>query len=247
MSLDKMILIPCGTAYVGSDTVSESPKVLVDIPAFRISKHQVTNSQFRAFIESGGYDKADFWSKDGFAWLKESKQMQPAFWDESRYTGDNQPVTGISFYEAEAYAKWANGRLPTEVEWEKAARGTQGITYPWGQDEPTLAIANFSPDYVPIEIASVDVDKFPKNVSPFGCYQMAGNLYEWCSDYFHTDTPQKRNMDFYREERVSRRRVLKGGAWTTDASRLRAAARWSYTPDLRDNIIGFRIAQDVRS
>ncbi|WP_299142902.1 SUMF1/EgtB/PvdO family nonheme iron enzyme [uncultured Vibrio sp.] len=133
-----------------------------------------------------------------------------------------------------------------EVEWEKAARGTQGITYPWGQDKPTLAIANFSPGYVPIEIASVDVDKFPKNVSPFGCYQMAGNLYEWCSDYFHTDTPQKRDMDFYREERRSRRRVLKGGAWTTDASRLRAAARWSYTPDLRDNIIGFRIAQDVR-
>ncbi|WP_299142905.1 SUMF1/EgtB/PvdO family nonheme iron enzyme [uncultured Vibrio sp.] len=114
MSLDEMILIPCGPAYVGSETVSESPKVLVDIPAFRISKYQVTNSQFRAFMESEGYDKADFWSKDGIAWLKESKQVQPAFWDENRYVGDNQPVTGISFYEAEAYAQWANGRLPTE-------------------------------------------------------------------------------------------------------------------------------------
>ncbi|MEE3663752.1 SUMF1/EgtB/PvdO family nonheme iron enzyme [Brenneria sp. g21c3] len=247
MNLNKMILIPSGIAYVGSETVSESPMVEVNIDTFRISKYQVTNYQFREFIINGGYDKPDNWSEEGYAWLKHTNNVQPAFWNENRYSGNNQPVTGVSFYEAEAYAKWLKCRLPTEVEWEKAARGTQGLTYPWGKEEPTLAIANFAPDYVPVEIASVDVDQFPENISPFGCIQMAGNLYEWCSDYFHTDTPQQRFIDFYQETRVSRRRVLKGGAWTTDASRLRAAARWSYTPDLRDNIIGFRIVQDVRN
>ncbi|MGF1727782.1 formylglycine-generating enzyme family protein [Photobacterium nomapromontoriensis] len=246
MSFNDILTISAGNAIIGSDTPSESPQIEIYIPEFSLSKYQVTNQQYSEFIDSCGYENSNFWSEEGFEWLQQNKITCPAFWHMERYTQPTQPVTGVSYYEAEAYARWKKGRLPTEVEWEKAARGAEGFIYPWGDKEPDLTIANFSPDFVPVEIASVAVNKYPHNTSPFGCQQMAGNLYEWCSDYFHTDTPECRNDQFYKEIRESRRRVLKGGAWTVDASRLRAAARWSYTPNLRDNIIGFRVAYDKR-
>lgn len=237
----KKISIPKGNAIIGSNRVSEGPAISIFVDDFFISKYQISNSNFNLFIKDSGYLKSEYWSNKGWSWRNEMNISEPAFWNNEMYNQPNQPVTGVSFYEAEAYANWLGGRLPTEVEWEKAARGVEGQDYPWGNEPPTLDIANFSPDYVPVEIAAVDIDKYENNVSPFGCQQMSGNLYEWCSDNFHTNTPQVRTEDFVMENRVSRRKVLKGGAWTTDISRLRASSRWSYTPDLRDNIVGFRV------
>ena len=244
MILNKVI-VPSGSALIGSSTPSESPQISIEVPAFEITINQITNHEFNLFMQTDGYSKSQYWSKEGWAWINEQKIVKPAFWDNTRYNQPNQPVTGVSFYESEAFSRWVGGRLPTETEWEKAARGIQGNKYPWGDDTPTLEIANYSPDFVPVEISAVNVDQYPNNKSSFGCQQMAGNLFEWCVDFFHTDTPTQRHKSFIVENRPSRRRVLKGGAWTTDISRLCCAARWSYTPNLRDNIIGLRVAFDI--
>jgi iron(II)-dependent oxidoreductase len=239
------VFIQGGTAMLGSEASDESPVCTVSISPFLLGKHTVTNEEFRTFIEAGGYRRAQFWSPEGYSFIVENKIEEPAFFADARFNAPRQPVSGVSFFEAEAFARFVGGRLPTEAEWEFAGRGENGLTYPWGDVSPTLRVANYAPDFVPVRRAPSPVDRFPKNCSPFGCLQMSGNVFEWCVDYFHPDTPARRAGENFIEDRPSNRRVLKGGAWTTDADRIRLAARWSYTPDLRDNILGFRVAFDV--
>lgn len=236
------VYVAPGAFTIGSDRPDESPAAEVGLGGFWIGRYPVTNEQFAWFVESGGYSDESVWSPQGFAWAQETGVTEPAFWRDERFNTTGQPVTGVSFYEAEAFARWFGGRLPTEAEWEAAGRGTDARTYPWGEAAPSLRIANFAPDFVPRRRAPSPVRKLPKNVSPFGCRQMAGNVFEWCIDFYHFDTPSRRGGPGYVEARPSGRRVLKGGAWTTGEDRIRLAARWSYTPDLRDNILGFRLA-----
>jgi gamma-glutamyl hercynylcysteine S-oxide synthase len=237
------VLVPAGTAWVGSDRPLEGPPVRVDVPAFRITRLAVTNAQFSRFLVEGGYRRPEFWDHEGLAWKALQDADRPAWWHDQRFNQPSQPVTGVSFFEAQAFARFVRGRLPTEVEWEKAARGCDGRTHPWGEDEPDLSRACFAPGFVPIEATTRSADDLPRGDSPWGCRQMAGNVFEWCVDRFHPDTPDHRG-DMQVDVRPSPRRVLKGGAWHTGASRLRAAARWSFTPDLRDNVVGFRVAFD---
>lgn len=237
--------VTAGAYTVGSDRPDESPVAEISLNDFWIGRYSVTNEQFNWFIESGGYLDEKSWTPEGFAWARQAGVAEPAFWRDSRFNGPEQPVTGVSFHESEAFARWIGGRLPTEAEWEAAGRGADARTYPWGEEAPTLRIANFAPGFVPRRRAPSVVRKHRENVSPFGCRQMAGNVFEWCSDFYHFDTPSRRSGTGYVETRPSGRRVLKGGAWTTGDDRIRLAARWSYTPDLRDNILGFRVAFDA--
>jgi formylglycine-generating enzyme required for sulfatase activity len=237
------VVVGEGVAWIGADRPSEGPAVQVDVPAFRIARLAVTNAQYSHFIVAGGYRNPVFWSKEGLTWKRSREVDRPAYWDDGRFNHPMQPVTGVSFFEAEAFARFVHGRLPTEIEWEKAARGCDGRTYPWGEDEPDLSCAYFAPGFVPIESTTRAADDLPRSDSPWGCRQMAGNLFEWCVDPFHEDAPARRRSS-RAEQRPSSRRVLKGGAWHTGASRLRASARWSFTPDLRDNVVGFRVVFD---
>lgn len=238
----RVAAVPAGPAWLGSDQPGEGPRQILDVPAFAIDRFAVTNAQFAVFMEDGGYLRKELWTAMGFEWVNAQHIRCPAFWTDDRFNSPRQPVTGVSFFEATAYAAWAHGRLPAEVEWEKAARGMDGRAFPWGDAAPTLERANFAPGFVPINRAPLPVDDFPDGDSPYGCRQMAGNVFAWCLDPFHFDTPARRQAGALLERRPSPRRVLKGGAWTTGAARLRSAARWSYTPDLRDNILGFRVA-----
>lgn len=238
------VFIPAGPAWIGADYPGEGPAIFAQIPAFFIDRFTVSNRQFAAFIEDGGYRHAPWWDAEGYAWVQRNSIDAPAFWHDPLFNSPDQPVTGISYYEASAYVAWAGVRLPTEAEWEKAARGCDGRLYPWGDRDIDLTLANYAPDFVPVNVAPVPVHNFPDNQSPYGCQQMAGNVFEWCSDYFHADTPLRR-AEYLIEQRVSPRRVLKGGAWHTGASRLRASARWSFGPDFRDNVVGLRIAHSV--
>lgn len=235
------VYVPPGVARIGSESPDEGPPCRIELGGYWIGRHAVTNEQFGRFIQDGGYETPALWEPEAFQWARDHGIAAPAFWRDERFNAPRQPVTGVSFHEASAFAAWCGGRLPTEAEWEMAARGTDGRTYPWGEDDPDLRLANFAPDFVPRRRAPSLVTKFRRNVSPYGCRQMAGNVFEWCVDYYHFDTPRRRGGAGFVETRPSGRRVLKGGAWTTDADRIRPSARWSYTPDLRDNILGFRV------
>lgn len=239
------VSIPGGPAWVGGNFPGEGPPHQVSIPSFLMQRYAISNRAFWPFIDDGGYRRREFWSSEGSAWLQTTRVERPAFWDDEMFNTPEQPVTGISFYEAEAYANWRGERLPTECEWEKAARGLDCTLYPWGNRAPSLQLANFAPDFLPINRAPVRVDAFPEGDSPTGCRQMAGNVYEWCLDFFHIDTPAGRSSGLLIESPYSARRVLKGGAWTTGESRLRVSARWSAPPHLRDNILGMRLVREV--
>jgi formylglycine-generating enzyme required for sulfatase activity len=238
--------VPGGLAWIGGDCPGEGPPKLLDVPDFLIGRYAVSNGEFERFIDDGGYRRPEFWSAEGLLLLNSLKVAEPAFWRDPLFNQPEQPVTGVSFHEAQAYAHWAGARLPTEVEWEKAARGNQGASYPWGEEEPDASRANFAPDFVPVNIAPVNVRDCAGGDSPYGCRQMAGNVNEWCSDFFHSDAPARRSTEMLVELRPSHRRVLKGGSWGSGASRLRASARWSSPEGLRDNVLGFRLAVGAR-
>jgi iron(II)-dependent oxidoreductase len=236
------IEIPGGSTWLGGDHPGEGPAVELDVPGFAMERCMVSNREYALFLADGGYRREELWPPEGLAWLAAQKIDRPSYWENERFNAPEQPVTGVSFYEAAAYAAWAGGRLPAEAEWERAARGGDGRTYPWGEAEPDPELAHFAPGFVVERFSTLPVDELPKGDSPWGCRQMAGNLFEWCVDFFHLDTPGRRGPDALVERRPSGRRILKGGGWTTGESRLRASARWSYLPGFRDNVHGFRVA-----
>jgi formylglycine-generating enzyme len=232
----QMKLIPAGTFQMGSDVgdADERPVHTVYVDAFYIDVHEVTNAQYRQFIEATDHRKPKYWAK-------------------SNLNGDNQPVVGVSWYDAMAYAKWAGKRLPTEAEWEKAARGgLEGKRYPWGDSlESSQASHMYKNLGKPMPVGS-----YPAN--GYGLYDMAGNVWEWCLDEYQ--------MDFYRRNPtenplagsalneilenfhdVKTARVLRGGSWHTAPFGMRVANREPRAPasisDPTDNN-GFRCVSE---
>lgn len=230
------VFVPHGPAIIGSCDVGSRKVTTVEVSAFWIRRCVVTNLEYTRFIESGGYSNSSLWCPAAFQWIQAEGISTPAYWNDSRFNHPGQPVTGVSFFEAEAYARFAGGRLPREIEWEKAARGTDGRTFPWGEAEASLTLANFAPDFVPTARAPITADALPGGESPYGCRQMAGNVFEWCVDYFESEIPPSRNHGLF-----TRCRVVKGGAWTVGESLIRPASRWGFLPKLRDNILGIRV------
>jgi len=193
--------------------------------AFRLSRYPVTNSQYRAFIDAGGYRERNVWSDAGWAWLQAEGVAEPRLWQDRRFNGPNQPVVGVSFWEAEACCRWAGGRLPTEQAWEAAARGPEGFAYPWGKKWED-GICN---TYESGLLNTSAVGLFPSaRQARFGLDDMAGNVWEWCGSYW--DSAKEKS-----------RRVARGGSWLNYQDRARAASRSHYHPDDRDNSVGFRV------
>lgn len=224
----RMILIPAGEFIVGSTLREgyndERPPVTVDLDAYYIDRCEVTNAQFRLFMEASGH-------------------RAPVYWDDENYNHPEQPVVGVTWHDAAAYAKWAGKRLPTEAEWEKAARGTDGRMYPWGNEWDSLKCnSNICADGNQF---TAPVASFRGGASPYGVMDMAGNVWEWCADWYgsnYSRSPRKnpRGADFSGE------RVLRGGSWcTTDHSYLRCANRNWFSPDFGFGDAGFRCARDV--
>jgi iron(II)-dependent oxidoreductase len=236
-----LVHVPPGQVMLGDENPGEGPPKALNVRGFYISRYAVTNDEYREFMQDRGYSRPELWDPEGFIWLQSQRILEPAFWHDDLFNQPDQPVTGVSFYEAQAYARWKNARLPNEVEWEKAARGGDGRLYPWGDEEPDASRANFAPGYVPVNRAPIPVQEREQGDSPYGCRQMAGNVYEWCQDFFQADTPTQRSETNLTETRPSHRRVMKGGSWGSGASRLRSSARWSSPAELRDNIVGCRL------
>lgn len=192
-----------------------------------IDLYPVTNEKYRAFIEAGGYDCQRNWSEDGWVWKTKNNIAAPEYWDDADWNKADHPVVGVSYYEAEAYSKWVGKRLPTEREWEKAARGDKdGRRYPWGEhfDQYRCNSNRSSSGH------TTPVTQYPNGKSQYGCYDMVGNVWEWCSDWYDESQSQ---------------RVLRGGSWFYGPDRLRVSNRYIRNPAHRTSDIGFRLAQDI--
>ena len=223
-----MVRIPAGEFTMGSDKGDEDEKPVRRIAtgAFALDRFPLTNGQFRHFVDAGGYEERRYWPDQGWQWKEENNIAQPIAWDYPQYMRPSSPVVALSFYEAQAYANWAGKRLPTEQEWERAARGDEDAReYPWGDTyEARRANADGEID------GPTPVGSFPDGVSPHGCYDMAGNVWEWTAS-------------LYREG--SSERVLRGGAWLDRRDRARCSVRRWLGPHDGSVNIGVRLSRTL--
>jgi iron(II)-dependent oxidoreductase len=229
----------------------------VRVSPFEISRAPVTNEQFRSFVEDGAYRNRELWSEEGLQWLDDTGAGHPVYWsragdgwhqkhfDQTVPLNPHEPVIHVSWYEAEAYCRWAGRRLPTEAEWEMAASAEPGATgttgrkrlYPWGEPPPGTRHANLDGRL----LGPVDVAAFPEGDSAFGCRQMMGNVWEWCADDFgpypgFVRDPYKE----YSEPWFGEQKVQRGGSWATRSRMLRNTWRNFALPERRDLFAGFR-------
>jgi formylglycine-generating enzyme required for sulfatase activity len=247
-----MVLVKEGKFMRGSNEDNaisdEKPQREIYIDDFMIGKYPVTNEEFKEFVHDGGYSKVRkaMWSEEGWQWREENEISEPEYWHDRKWNGPNFPVVGISWFEAEAYANWLSKRighqyrLPTEAEWEKTARGTKGFTYPWGEDFGENLCNSFESGLhrtSPIGI-------FPKDKSPYDCFDMAGNVWEWCSDRYddnyYANCPD-RNPKGPSDGAL---RVFRGGSWYGFTRDCRSAFRNHFGPRIRDYFLGFRLLQE---
>jgi iron(II)-dependent oxidoreductase len=238
---------------------NELPAREVFVPAFRLDRLPTTNEQYRQFVEEGGYRRREFWSEEG--WLRREQEgwahplywrREGALWRERRMFGEGElaprlPVTGVSFYEAEAYARFRGARLPTEAEWEKAASWDAAAgakrRFAWGDAAPSRELCNFGFRFW----GTTPVGSFPAGASPSGCYDMTGNVWEWTSTPFEGypgfepfPYPEYSETWFDGDHRV-----LKGGSWATAHSVLRASFRNFFRRHFRIAFAGIRLAWDA--
>jgi iron(II)-dependent oxidoreductase len=218
---EAMVKIPAGIFLYGDEKKEEK----IETPFF-IDVYPVTNRQYEQFIKAGGYENEQYWTKEGIGWRNEGPKTKPEYWDNNKWNQPEFPVIGVCLYEAEAYAAWAGKRLPTELEWERAARWTDGREYPWG-DEFDTEKCNVSESGIG---QTTRVTRYPNGISKDGCYDMAGNVWEWTSSFYDDD---KQNH------------VLRGGSWGIGADGCRCAYRFDLSPDFRSRLVGFRCARTV--
>jgi len=258
------VLVPAGPFVMGTSTDpwaydNERPAHTRDLPAFWLDTTPVTVGAYRGFVESGGYDEATFWSDRGWAWRCRSGKRAPAFWVRDgngwfrRRFGrleplpDDEPVQHVCWYEAEAYARWAGRRLPTEAEWEKAASWDPATEtqrrYPWGDDEPDATRANLGQT----RLRPAPAGSYPAGAAPCGALQLLGDVWEWTASEFTGHPgfcvfPYREYSEVFFGEGY---KVLRGGSWATDPVACRATFRnWDHS--IRRQIFaGFRTARDA--
>ena len=231
----------------------------VELKPFQIACRAVSNAEYAAFLEDGGYQRREWWSEEGAKWRQEVQAEHPVCWKKEspnrwlrKHFQDflplenDLPVIHVNCFEAEAYCRWAGRRLPTEAEWEMAAStefesdGTpkqRKRRYPWGDEPPTSSQANLNWQ----AMGCVSVDAMAEGDSAVGCRQMIGNVWEWTASCFlpypgFVVDPYKE----YSEPWFGTRRVLRGGCWVTRSRLIRNTWRNYYTPDRRDVWAGFR-------
>jgi iron(II)-dependent oxidoreductase len=223
----------------------------VSVRTFRIARAPVTNAQFAEFVEAGGYRDDRFWSAEGAGFRALLDARMPVYWQpapgggflERRFQSveplrPHCPMIHLSWFEADAYCRWAGRRLPTEAEWELAAATPQGRRFPWGDAAPDASRANLDGTAGGV----VDVAAYPEGDSAQGCRQLVGNVWEWtASDFgpypgFVVDPYKEYSAPWF----ASPHKVLRGGCWATRGRLLRNTFRNFYPPDRRDVLAGFR-------
>jgi iron(II)-dependent oxidoreductase len=251
------IYVPGGKFLMGTDSdepTNESPMHEVVVEPYLISRHEVSNGQYAKFIEAKGYETEKFWSEEGWKWRQgEYGRALPVEWEElKKQLGDEfdrHPVVGVCWYEADAYARWAGRRLPTEVEWERAARGTDARLFPWGNEfehglrrKPEGEAGRTYP-----------VGANPADVSPVGAFDMGGNVSEWTATTFGPYPGTKYESRYWGEDARRKLKVARGGSWRyIDDAREPVAHKCRVTyrliqvrPAVGCPFVGFRLAADL--
>jgi formylglycine-generating enzyme required for sulfatase activity len=244
----EQVWVPAGTFTMGSDDTTLTPpdwakdEAASERPAhevaisngFWVDRTEATNAAFKAFADAGGYTDRALWSDKGWTWL--GLQNPTSLPKTCEGDAPAQPRACINWFEAEAYAKWRGGSLPTEAQWEFAARGPESRVYPWG-DKWDPAKAN-----VVGSTASMPVGGYPDGASWVGALDMSGNLMEWVSDWYSTTYYGDNLRDDPTGPETGTRKVEKGGWWGADPYVARAAYRhFEDPPTYQDHHIGVRV------
>jgi iron(II)-dependent oxidoreductase len=234
-----MVMVPAGEFIMGSDPrkdpaagPQEQPLHRVTLDAFEIDRYEVSNVEYLRFVLATGADWPQFWRAKPFP-----DKMA------------THPVINVSWQEADAYCRWAGKRLPTEAEWEKAARGPDGRMFPWGDEPAGWIKSNIAhpgskrgAKYPPL----ANINRYDKGVSPYGVYQLAGNVSEWVSDWFDPDYYRKGVNENPKGPAVGELKVFRGGSWNEDPEVARSAGRNGGEPTRKSYLTGFRCARDAR-
>ncbi len=253
---DGMVLVPAGTFLMGicneKTTPScrpgdpgynsydypdvayedEAPLHEVYLDAYYIDRYEVTVADYQACVEAGVCVEAGDW--EGC--------------NAGRPGREDHPVNCVSWSDADTFCRFAGKRLPTEAEWEKASRGTDGRKYPWGNEQPTCQLANYIDSYntgKPCVGETTPVGSYPRGVSPYGAYDMAGNVWEWVADKYSFNYYQVSPDTNPQGPNTGLARVIRGGSWDDYPSYVRSANRDSFNPDSRPNDFGFRCVMNA--
>lgn len=212
------VLIPGGEFRMGDSRGKDRPVHKVQVDSFYIDKYELTNAEYRVYLQQTG-------------------KSAPKYWENTKYNGDDQPVVGVAWDEAMDYCRWTGKRLPTEAEWELAARGRDGTLFPWGDVQSIVATnTRESKEGRPLPVGS-----YAAGVSSLGLHDMSGNVWEWCYDWyakdFYSDSPYSnpRGSDGGKEK------VIRGGGW--NISIVDMAFRKRVKPDQQYSSLGFRCAR----
>lgn len=222
------VLIPARAFVAGDDENSPRRELFVD--AFYLDRYEVTVGRYASFLKASG------------------NVSPPEAWDSvDLKNGADLPVVGVDWQDANSYCQWVGRRLPTDAEWERAARGTDERKFPWGNESPTSEHARFAQKYqsAVYQDGVARVGSHPKGASPFGIQDMSGNAWEWVADWFSESFPaaDRRNP---KGPSSGTSKVLRGGGWYDQAERLASTKRMHANPEQRDNSIGFRCASDAK-
>ncbi|MFJ9459674.1 ergothioneine biosynthesis protein EgtB [Kitasatospora sp. NPDC101447] len=263
-ALPAEVLVPAGPFTMGTDTEpwaldNERPAHTVDLPAFLLDTTPVTNAAYQRFIADGGYDDPRWWTPEGWTHRQQAGLSAPLFWQHRdgewlrrRFgvvepVAPDEPVLHVSWYEADAYARWAGRRLPTEAEWEKAARHDPATgrsrRYPWGDGAPGPQHANLGQRHLRPAAAG----SYPEGQSPYGVRQLIGDVWEWTASDFRA-YPDFRAWPYREYSEVffgPEHKVLRGGCFAVAPVACRGTFRnWDY-PVRRQIFAGFRTARDA--
>ena len=246
--------------YAGNDFCYdvELPEHKTILDDYKIDIFPVTNQEYLEFINDGGYETYKYWLADGWEQVKKQKWNAPMYWEKIddiwhvrdflgvRKINPYQPVCHVSYYEADAFCKWASKRLATEAEWEKAACWNEQTQkkqlYPWGDTPPTSERCNLLESYY---WGCSNVGAFSDMASPSGCQQMIGDVWEWTQSEFMGYPGFKSGFDEYNDKWFTNQKVLRGGSFATPQMSIRASYRNFFRLDERWMFSGFRCVQDL--
>ncbi len=238
---------------------NELPENKTYLNPYEIDNSLVTNGEFMDFMEDGGYENYKYWLADGWDLVMDENWTCPLYWyfDKNKkkwlkkdFRGYNEiaptePVVNVSYYEADAFAKWAKKRLPTEAEWEKAAswneKSESKTVFPWGNWPPATEHANLFESY---QWGPSVVGTYPEGKSHYGCHQMIGDVWEWTSSEYLLYPGFKSRFEEYTDKWAINQKVLRGGCFTTSAKQIRNSYRNYFKPHERILFAGFRCAKD---